>query len=154
MKRFNHQSKTNKHAEMTDGAKYQQSAQTNTQNLQATLQDLLYNNYEPLPTYRLVTLQLVTPTKKATRQIWVTHVKLHKTISYVKQALSCYLPYFLLSNNAKRMHSALHTILQNAVQPLRINSLIPTEKRPTRIPQMLLIGSKIQQTHLEYMLRI
>ena len=137
MKRFNHQSKTNKHAEMTDWAKYQQSAQTTTQNLQATLQDLLYNNYEPLPTYRLVTLQLVTPTKKATRQIWVTHVKLHKTISYVKQALSCYLPYFLLSNNAKRMHYALHTILENIVQLLRINSLILTEKRRTRIPQMV-----------------
>ena len=104
--------KDKRHAEMTDWARHQQSAQMTTQNLQATLQDLLYNNYEPLPTYRLVTLQLVTPTKKATGQIWVTHVKLYKTISYVKQALSCYLPYFLLSNNAKCMHYALHTILQ------------------------------------------
>ena len=48
---------------MTDWARHQQSAQMTTQNLQATLQDLLYNNYEPLPTYRLVTLQLVAPTK-------------------------------------------------------------------------------------------
>ena len=33
---------------MTDWARHQQSAQMTTQNLQATLQDLLYNNYEPI----------------------------------------------------------------------------------------------------------
>ena len=49
---------------MTDWARHQQSARMTTQDLQSTLQDLLYNNYEPLPTYRLVTLQLVTPTKR------------------------------------------------------------------------------------------
>ena len=97
---------------MTDWARHQQSAQMTTQNLQATLQDLLYNNYEPITNLSFSHLTISHTTEKGTRQIWVTHVKLCKTISYVEQALSCYIPYFLLSNNAKCMHYALHTILQ------------------------------------------
>ena len=84
---------------MTDWARHQQSAQMTTQNLQATLQDLLYNNYEPTTNLSFSHLTISHTTEKGTRQIWVTHVKLCKTISYVEQALSCYVPYFLLSNN-------------------------------------------------------
>ena len=104
--------KDKRHAEMTDWARHQQSAQMTTQNLQATLQDLLYNNYEPITNLSFSHLTISHTTEKGTRQIWVTHVKLYKTISYVEQALSCYVPYFLLSNNTKCMHYALHTILQ------------------------------------------
>ena len=54
-----------------------------TNDLQATLQDLLDNNYKMYYlTYCPVTLQLVAP-KNATMQISVAHVRLQKTISYV-----------------------------------------------------------------------
>ena len=83
MKNLNRISNTNQKREKNTwkwliGKEHQQSAQMTTNDLQATLQDLLDNNYKTYYlTYCPVTLQLVAP-KNATMQISVAHVRLHR----------------------------------------------------------------------------